>query len=65
MATKYGIARRIYGVSINPYEFVLNNKNEVIKFNSVDECIEFLYEHTAKELTQSGWADDGIYFVKL
>lgn len=65
MDTKYGIARHIGGVTINPYEFILNNKNEIMEFKSVEDCIDFMYDNTDEERTESQWADDGIYFVKL
>lgn len=68
MATEiiqYGIARHIGGVTLNPYEFVLDSENEIMKFNSVSDCIEFMYNNTDELLTEEQWGEDGIYFVQL
>lgn len=36
------IARHQEGISLNPYEFVMDEKNELKKFKTDEEAVEFL-----------------------
>jgi len=59
------IARHINGITINPYEYILNDDGDVITFNTKDECIQFLDEQTEVLQSEEQWEDDGIYFVEF
>jgi len=49
------IGRRINGISVNPFEFLLNNEGELIKFNTVEEAHQFMRDHgfSETEITES------------
>ncbi len=55
---KCKIARHQEYITINPKEYVLDSKNEVIIFNSVKEAKEYLVKKGLKNF-------EGIYFEKL
>jgi len=59
------IARHINGITINPYEYILNDDGDVITFNTKDECIQFLDEQTEVLQSEEQWEDDGVYFVEF
>lgn len=53
----YVISRFQHGVTLNPKEFILDEKNEVMKFESYDSAKQFLLEHDVPEDV----IGDGIY----
>jgi hypothetical protein len=58
------IARFIENISLNGYEFILNEESEVKKFPSVEDAINFLNEATGLTYAhQSEYENDGIYFI--
>jgi len=59
------IARHINNITINPYEYILNDDGDAITFNTKEECIQFLDEHTDTLQSEEEWEDEGIYFVEF
>tara|TARA_R100001082_G_scaffold7750_1_gene4657 strand:- start:3896 stop:4084 length:189 start_codon:yes stop_codon:yes gene_type:complete len=45
----YVIGRPINGISINGLEYLLDEKNKIIKFNNRDDCLKYI----AKNITDS------------
>ncbi len=46
---KYKIARYINNISINGKEFILDDKNKIIEFDTIDKAKEYLEEHGITE----------------
>jgi hypothetical protein len=46
---RYCIARPINGISINGNEYVLNNNNEVMVFDTKESCLGFIEEYVDNE----------------
>lgn len=42
---KYCIARPVNGISINSNEYVLNDKKEIMEFDSKITCLDFIKKH--------------------
>lgn len=58
------IARHINGITINPYEYVLDNDGKMLLFNDTQECIDFLHDKTGEEMNEQEWeVNEGVYFV--
>lgn len=58
------IARHINGITINPYEYVLDDDGKMLLFNDTQECIDFLHDKTGDEMNQQEWeVNEGVYFV--
>jgi hypothetical protein len=58
------IARHINGITINPYEYVLDNDGDVLLFNDTQECIDFLHDKTGEEMNEQEWeVNEGVYFI--
>jgi hypothetical protein len=57
------IARHQEGISLNPYEFVMDDKNEVKKFKTDEEAVEFLNESFGTKLTKEELDEEGIFII--
>ena len=57
------IARHQEGISLNPYEFVMDEKNEVKKFKTDEEAVEFLNESFGANLTKEELDEEGIFII--
>ena len=62
---KYAIARHINGITLNEYEYILDDNGNAMTFNAKDECIQFLNEHTDTLQGEEEWEDEGVYFVQF
>lgn len=51
------VARHIEGITINDYEYLLDENGEVMKFKSKEHAIHYLKEHGAD--------DEVIYFMRF
>lgn len=57
------IARHEEGITINQYEFVLEENGEVKVFNDDDQALAFLNELAEVGQTKDEWAEEGIYIL--
>lgn len=59
------IARFVEGVSLNGYEFVLNQDDSVMRFTSPEEAMNYLTEQTGVAYPDTfGWEEnEGIFFL--
>ena len=58
------IARHQEGISLNDYEYVLNEDNEVIYFETDEQAVEFLNQHSDEHFTKEEWDEQGIYIIE-
>ena len=58
------IARHQEGISLNGYEYVLNEDNEVIYFETDEQAVEFLNQHSDEPFTKEEWDEQGIYIIE-
>lgn len=54
---KIAVARYIEGITLNDLEWLQNDDEEILEFDSVDSAVEFLKEH--------GATDEEIYCMKF
>ena len=60
------IARHIEGITINPYEYLLDADGDMLLFNDNQECIDFLHDTMEVEMSEQEWeVNEGIYFIEL
>lgn len=58
------IARHINGITINPYEYILDDDGKMLLFNDTQECIDFLHDKTGEEMNEQEWeVNEGVYFI--
>lgn len=57
------IARHQEGISLNPYEFVLDEKNEVKKFETDEHAVDFLNKSFGTEFTKEELGEKGIFII--
>lgn len=58
------IARHINGITINPYEYILDDDGKMLLFNDTQECIDFLHDKTGDEMNEQEWeVNEGVYFI--
>lgn len=58
------IARHQEGISLNNYEYILDENNEVIYFETDEEAVNFLNENTGNSFTKEEWDEQGIYIIE-
>ena len=59
------IARHQEGISLNDYEYVLNEDNEVIYFETDEQAVEFLNQQSDEPFTKEEWDEQGIYIIAV
>jgi len=57
------IARHAEGITLNDLEFVIDENNEVMKFNNDEEAVKFLNEHSDVEQTKEEYDEEGIHII--
>lgn len=57
------IARHPEGISLNGFEFVLDDDGYLKKFETEDDALHFLNQASGEELSKEEWDNQGIYFL--
>jgi hypothetical protein len=60
---KFVIGRHLDGITINPYEYVLDMKDELIVFASEALALDFLQEQCV--MTREQYEDEGIFILPV
>jgi len=55
------IARHQENISLNDYEYILNENNEVMKFDTDEQAVDYLNKHSDKPFTKEEWDEQGVY----
>ena len=58
---KYCIARFQEGVCLNPYEYLLDDNNVMLEFDTKQMAVDHLNKATQSDLTLDQWQDEGVY----
>jgi len=58
------IARHQENITLNPYEFIVDEKGNVKKFENDDEAVSFLNENSNVIQDKEAWDEEGIYIVE-
>jgi hypothetical protein len=60
----YIVARFVEGISLNGYEFLLNDDNELLKFPTVSDAVDFLNTAYNLELKSAEeWSESQNLFI--
>jgi len=57
----YIIARFVNNISLNGYEYVMDDNNEVMRFDTKENAVNFLNEKTGNTHTELEYYEEGIY----
>lgn len=58
------IARHQEGISLNNYEYILNEDNEVMYFDTDEQAVDFLNENTGNSFSKEEWDKNGVYIIE-
>lgn len=58
------IARHQEGISLNNYEYILNEDNEVMYFDTDEQAVDFLNENTGNSFSKEEWDENGVYIIE-
>lgn len=61
----YVIARFQESISLNDYEYLLDENNVALEFPSELEAVNRLNELLENELTKEEWEEEGIFILEL
>jgi hypothetical protein len=61
----YVIAKFQGGISLNDYEYLLDENNVALEFPSELEAVNRLNELLESELTKEEWEEEGIFILEL
>lgn len=61
----YVIARFQEGISLNDYEYLLDESNNALEFASELEAVNHLNELLDSGLTKEEWEEEGVYILEL
>jgi hypothetical protein len=58
------IARHQEGITLNPYEFLMEDDNINVKlFDNDESAVNYLNENLGENMTKEEWDEKGIYIV--
>lgn len=61
----YVIARFQEGISLNDYEYLLDESNNALEFSSELEAVNRLNELLDSDLTKEEWEEDGVFILEI
>lgn len=62
---KYAIARFEEGISLNDYEYVLDETSEILLFSTKEKAREYLTKVSKVDQSINDWEEEGIYIKAI
>lgn len=62
---KKAIARHQEGISLNDYEYILDEHNQVMYFDTDDDAINYLNTNTKNNFSKIEWEEHGIFLIEI